>query len=200
MDKKVSDFFIEREISRNVIDRISGATDIFYFSEIVFMENSGLFFLADFKDHSIEKKFTAVLRFLGDEGIGSDRRSGKGLFKVEIDNDFTLNQPGNGNAVLNLSLYHPSPDEIKNKLLQDSAYDIVKRTGWVTAPGFGNLRKSSFNMFLEGSVFSNLGKEDYGDITVILEKQEKLIPFNVYRCGKGFMISCIHGDNHDERV
>ncbi len=196
----VSDFFIEREIPRNLIDRVTGATDIFYFSEMVFRKNSGLFFLANIQDETIKKKFTAVLRYLGDEGIGSDRHVGKGLFKVEKDNDFTLNQPDDGNCVLNLSLYHPTADEIKNNLLSGSAYDIIKRTGWVTAPGYGSLRKSSFNMFLEGSVFSRLEKEDYGDIPVILEKQENLIPFNVYRCGKGFMIKCVHGESHDQRI
>jgi CRISPR-associated protein Csm4 len=198
LKSSVSDFFIEREISRNLIDRVTGATEIFYFSEIVFKKNSGLFFLADFNDEIIKKKFTAVLRFLGDEGIGSDRHVGKGLFEVEIKNDFTLNQPESSDSILNLSLYCPTPREIENKLLDGSAYDIIKRSGWITAPGYGSLRKKSFNMFLEGSVFSCLKKEDYGNIPIVLEKQKNLIPFNVYRSGKGFMIKCIHGETHDK--
>lgn len=190
LKKGVSDFFEEREVSRNVVDRVTGCTDIFYFSEIVFLKESGLFFLANFRDEKLRRKFEAVLRFLGDEGIGSDRHVGKGQFEVKIDNDFTLRQPDNADSILNLSLYHPTPDEIQNHLLDWSSYDIINRKGWITMPGYLTLRKKSLNMFLEGSVFSNLNKKDYGDIPIVAGKTPGLIDFNVYRYGKGFFVSC----------
>jgi CRISPR-associated protein Csm4 len=190
LKQDVSDCFAEREISRNAIDRVSGCTDIFHFSELVFKEDSGLFFMATFKDKGARKKFETVLRFLGDEGLGGDRNVGKGLFEVEIVENFCLEQPPNSGSILNLSLYHPTREEIENHLLDQSAYDITTRKGWITAPGCRNLRKKSLTMFREGSIFNNLNKEDYGDIPVVAEKTGDLIHFNVYRYGKGFFIGC----------
>ena len=190
LKQDVSDCFAEREISRNVIDRISGCTDIFHFAEIIFKEDSGLFFMVFFKDQNMRKKFETVLRFLGDEGIGGDRNVGKGLFEVESIENFNLRQPQNAASILNLSLYHPIREEINNHLLENSAYDMITRKGWITAPGYRNLRKKSINMFREGSIFSNLNKDDYGDIPVVAEKTQDLIDFNVYRYGKGFVIQC----------
>jgi len=199
LKKDIADFFSEVEIARNVIDRISGKTDIFYFSELHFRENSGLYFLADFADETTRKKFTAVLRFLGDEGIGGDRHVGKGLFDLQVSESFTLNQPTDGDSLLNLSLYHPTRQEIDSRLLDRSAYEIINRKGWITAPGHANLRKRSLNMFLEGSVFSDIEEQDYGDIQLVAEKGP-LLPFNVFRYGKGFMVKCRYtdGETHAE--
>jgi CRISPR-associated protein Csm4 len=198
--KSVTHFYGEREISRNVVDRVNGRTDIYYFSEIVFLKDSGLFFMSTFDNEEMRKKFETVLRFLGDEGIGGDRHVGKGLFEVEIDEKFTLDQPENADSILNLSLYHPTADEIKNRLLNRSSYDIINRKGWITAPGFRTLRRQSLNMFLEGSIFSKLNKDDYGDIPMVAKKTEHLIDFNVYRYGKGFFVDCIYGDSHENPV
>ncbi|MGE5341732.1 MAG: type III-A CRISPR-associated RAMP protein Csm4 [Candidatus Omnitrophota bacterium] len=193
LKKDVSDCFMEQEISRNAIDRVTGATDIFYFSEIVFREDSGLFFMASFKDNGIRKQFEAVLRFLGDQGIGGDRNVGKGFFEVDVVEDFNIQQPENPDSILNLSLYHPLKEEIDNHLLQNSSYDIIKRRGWVTMPGYQTLRKKSLNMFIEGSIFLNLNRADYGDIPVVGEKKEGLLDFNLYRYGKGFFVGCLDG-------
>ncbi len=197
LKKTVTEPFGEREISRNVVDRIIGSTDIFYFSEIVFKKDCGLFFMARFNDETLRKKFEAVLRFLGDEGIGSDRHVGKGQFEINIDEKFFINQPENADSILNLSLYHPTPEEIKKRLLHRSSYDIINRKGWITTIGYQMLRRKSMNMFLEGSVFSNLKKDDYGDIPVVAEKISGLLDFNVYRYGKGFFVGCNYGETHD---
>ena len=47
---------------------------------------SGLYFLIEFPDQnpSLENDFLAVLNFLGGEGIGGERSSGAGQFKVEV--------------------------------------------------------------------------------------------------------------------
>jgi CRISPR-associated protein Csm4 len=187
---------VEREMGRNMIDRVTGQTDIFYFSEISFLPNAGLFFLAHFIDDNIRKKFEATLRLLGDEGIGSDRSVGKGLFSVEVIDDFPLAQPANPNSFLTLSLYHPTEEEIKSDLLKRSAYHLVSRGGWITAPGFRSLRRQSLNMFLEGSVFSALEQGSYGDIPVVAGKIDGMLDFDVYRYGKAFALHCIMGEDN----
>jgi CRISPR-associated protein Csm4 len=146
--------------------------------------------MATFKDETVRKKFETVMRFLGDEGIGGDRNVGKGLFEVEIIEDFSIQQPQQADSILNLSLYHPTREEIDKHLLQQSSYDIINRKGWITAPGYRDLRKKSLHMFREGSIFTNLNKSDYGDVPVVAEKTGNLIDFNVYRYGKGFFIGC----------
>jgi CRISPR-associated protein Csm4 len=195
-----ADFMFEREIPRNLVDRLTSKTDIFYFSELVFTGNSGLFFLADINSESLRRKFTAVLRLLGDEGLGGDRHVGKGQFSVEAVDDFELEEPRDADAVMTLSLFHPTADEVAKGLLSSSAYDVIKRDGWVTTPGSRSLRRRSLNMFVEGSVFKDLKKTAYGDVPVVLGKEESPAGFNIYRYGRGFCIKCCLGENDGRNI
>lgn len=202
LNKSVADMFEEREISRNTIDRITGCTTIFYFSEIMFQEDSGLFFIVRFKlsDKETRKKFETILRFLCDVGIGGDRNVGKGLFQLQIIENFSIKEPQLTNSILNLSLFHPTPVEIQNQLLKSSSYEIINRRGWITSPPYQTLRKKSVNMFREGSIFPDLNKEDYGDIPIVAHRLQGLIDFNVYRYGKGFFVHCKNGSSNEKTI
>lgn len=199
-EKAAVDFMNEREIPRNLVDRLTSQTDIFYFSELVFEGKSGLFFLADIAAAPLRKKFEAVLRLLGDEGLGGDRHVGKGQFSVEAVENFKLEEPGKADAVMTLSLFHPTADEVAKGLLTRSAYDVIKRDGWVTAQGFRSLRRRSLNMFIEGSVFKDLKKTAYGDVPVVLGKDETPASFDIYRYGRGFCVMCCLGENDGRNI
>ena len=77
-----SKLFTEREIPRVSIDRATFSSEIFYFSEIIFEKDSGLFFLVKFNEEGFRSKFETVLRLLCDEGIGGDKKVGKGKRKL----------------------------------------------------------------------------------------------------------------------
>jgi len=181
--------FKEKEIPRVMIDRVSNSSDIFHFSEIIFEEDSGLFFLAKFLKEAMQKKFEVVLRLLGDEGLGGDKRLGKGLFAVEKRNNFQILIPEYADRILNLSLYHPTEEEIKAGLLSNASYALITRKGWIHSQGAMSLRRQSVRMFKEGSVFNRLNKEVYGDCPIVLEKNtENGLSHNIYRYGIGFCL------------
>lgn len=181
--------FGEREVPRVTIDRASNASDIFYFSEIVFEKDSGLFFLANFLKEEMREKFEAVLSLVGDEGIGGDKRLGKGLFTVKTEEGFQISTPQDGNGVINLSLYHPKQEEIASGMLEGASYNLITRKGWIHSIGAMSLRRRSVRMFQEGSVFNSLGKEHYGDCPLVLGENINIgLSHNVYRYGLGFCL------------
>ena len=177
------------EKPRVIIDRIKNSSQIFYFNEIFYSKNAGLFFLVRFNEEKFRKKFQTILSFLGDEGIGGDRSSGKGLFKLDIVENFELRTPETSEFFTSLSLYHPTKEEIEKGLLKNSSYELITRKGWIYSNSATSIRKKSLRMFKEGSVFTNIGKELYGDIKKVFEKNSELgILHDVYRYGIGFCV------------
>jgi len=149
--------------------------------------NTGIFFLADGPDLS---KLEAVLRLFRHWGFGADRTSGKGFFEVDIQ-DFELPQPADANAMLNLSLFRPTPDElsaIDDFPANDSRfrYRIELREGYVSADS-AFLPKQAHRYFAEGSVFPLLpslnGQRHLGELVHQFEK-----PHPVWDNGFGFML------------
>lgn len=204
-DYKVDDLLDEekiiyqkRETPRIVIDRETNYSEIFYFNEIIFSENCGLFFLVKFIDEKIKDKFETILRLLGDEGIGGDKSSGKGCFKVNVVENFSIKIPTVSEYFITLSLFYPAEDEIQNGLLQNSTYELITRTGWIHSISATSLRRKALRMFIEGSVFKNIKKDGiYGEIKNVFNKNDTLgLLHNVYRYGISFAIPIKRKENN----
>lgn len=192
----VSPIFAEREVPRVTIDRYISASDIFYFSEIVFEEDAGLFFLVKFLEKEIRRKFEAILRLLGDEGIGGDKRMGKGLFSPDIDTGFEISLPRKANGFVCLSLYYPKEEEFSGGILAGASYNLVSRTGWIHVPGAMSLKRQGVRMFSEGSVFGSIGRSVYGENPRVLERTEELgLKHNIYRYGTAFTLPIVKEDS-----
>ncbi len=141
---------------------------LYEFGSVIFAPRLSLTVVAAFVDAAIRPTFEAALALLGDEGLGADRSSGYGRLSVEAAEPFNVSL-GKGMR-LNLSLLHPSVEEIGQGLLDSpAAYDLVTRGGWVTAPGARTLRKQTVRMLSEGSVVRDLGRERYGDSPKVLD-------------------------------
>ena len=184
--------FRVKESPRVTLDRYSDSAiegQIFYFAELSFASQAGLFFLVNFNDEKEQKYFEAALRFLGDEGLGADRTVGKGLFEFEAQ-ELELNTPASTDAFATLSLYHPRKDEIANGLLKNARYQLVTRKGFAFNPAVRGKRRKFVRMFGEGSVFS--GEVDLthlpGDIPTVIPAQGNFIPFEVKRYGVAFPV------------
>lgn len=181
-DKEVPSEFMYRQISERVqIPRESSISESqpFYMERIHF-NKGGLFFLAI--GDQLDRLETA-LNWLMYEGFGTDRNVGNGFFKWEKQ-DITLSIDSNTNYSTNLGLYCP---ENKSLLYQqvdeNSAYDLIKRGGWITTPGYQNLEKKSIYMFTEGSLFNNRS-EICGHPNHNLTPDDYPIDHNIYRCGR----------------
>jgi CRISPR-associated protein Csm4 len=173
--------WIEEERPRLATDRYSNQAaegQIFNFSRIWFHQSAGLYFLVVFNDASQQKQFETVLSILGDSGIGADRNSGNGTFSWQQGKKPDLQQAEHGRAVT-LSLVNPAPEDCQTNWLEDAAYKLISRGGWVGGSGF---RKQRLRMFSEGSMFAKPLKGRLVDVSV------PQISHSIYRDGRGFFV------------
>ncbi|MCM8822702.1 MAG: type III-A CRISPR-associated RAMP protein Csm4 [Candidatus Omnitrophica bacterium] len=173
---------------RIAINRINNSPgeNFFFFSEMFFTVDSGLFFVVDFKDAAFKKQFDATLNLISQEGIGADRTCGKGHFNVvEISKiEFMLSADTDGSVLL--SLYHPEEKEFGQ--LKDGFYQIIERKGYIYSPYARNYRRKSVRMVEEGSVVPGNVVGCLVDITPEIFDQHK-----VYRYGFALSLPCKTG-------
>ncbi|HID28082.1 MAG TPA: type III-A CRISPR-associated RAMP protein Csm4 [Methanosarcinales archaeon] len=163
------------ERPRVALDLISSSANIYHFGEVVFSEGCGYYFLVDYRNNNCKSKLEPVIRLLGEEGIGGDRTSGRGLFELKDNKDnfkeFALNISNSNKNFVTLSLYHPTKEEVKKEFLQKSNYELITRKGWIYSPDINNLRRRTIRMFAEGSVFPKQEKKEiYGDLADVTPK------------------------------
>lgn len=157
--------------------------NFFYFGEVVYRENAGLFFIYDVKDHNLQNRFLATIRLLADEGLGGDRTSGKGLFYQPEFTELEMNIPDTEEAFVILSLFSPKNDELAD--IDESFYQLIYRRGYIYSPFCQSLRKKTVLMFKEGSVFLLRKTGKIVDVTPEIFKHHR-----VYRYGYAFGLPC----------
>lgn len=136
------------ERQRVGVDRllIPHTGNLFFFAMQFFAEGAGLWFAAEGKDLS---QFRPSLDFLGDSGIGADRNSGLGHFRVEKESEFSPVVP-EGKGWMTLSLYNPSGPEDLRRVSTRCAYGFTMRSGWV---GQSGIARPAVRAFTEASFF-----------------------------------------------
>jgi CRISPR-associated protein Csm4 len=195
---------ISRPMTHNTIDRLSGSTltikenetdkegrgQLFHTDEFYLKnENTGLFFLL----RGNLEKVKPALRYLEHEGLGGDRSIGKGRFEISEPEDFSISTPATPNALVNLSLYHPTEKELKNWLAQDRDllnYRLENRLGRVHLQK-EHLHDKAVLFFKEGSVFP-LQAEHKRDNSIYgrnVVTGKHSAGFDIRRYGHGFMIN-----------
>ena len=162
----------------------AGDEAFFYCSEQFFSQTSGLYFLTEFSDSNIQKRFEAALHLLGDSGLGADRSVGRGFFHFER-YSIDVGVPAlHTSEYLLLSLLRPDREEVGKGLLSRGRYSLVRRFGRAGSHHTERFRRSDCWMLEEGAV---LPFKPVGTIPVVLKSDEK-IPHNVYRYAKGFSL------------
>ncbi|MCM8760082.1 MAG: type III-A CRISPR-associated RAMP protein Csm4 [Candidatus Omnitrophica bacterium] len=186
LDEEHNPLSITTQTPRLSINRINNSPgeNFFFFSDLFYTSDSGLFFLVDFKDNAFIKQFDATLRLLSHEGIGGDRTCGKGHFSFSS-SFVEFNLPDNSNAVVALSLYLPKEDEFGK--LKQSYCEIIERKGYIFSPFAKNYRKKSVRMITEGSVIPGSVQGMVVDTTPEIFTQHK-----IYRYGLCFSLPCIN--------
>jgi CRISPR-associated protein Csm4 len=203
-DKLPKSSFIVSEVYPRVyvprygeVDKKTGEakdTEIYYIERLFFKEKSGLYCLAQFDNDTIKQKVIAALRFLADEGLGTDKHVGNGLFELECE-DFTgfEDLKIESNHAVSLSLFCPeNKEQLKGMLGEQSAFDTMKRGGWITEEGYLTYRKKSVYMFTEGSIFKTDDKPK--GKTVDLKPENKYLPSEkpvthpIYRVGRSLFL------------
>lgn len=132
----------------------------FLIDRVHFFDGCGLYFLLDCPDKSLRAQLFIALRLLGEAGIGTDRAVGNGFFEFdEVHDVSTVDLPGTGkfSKQIPLGLYLPRREEITSINLDESAWQLIKRGGYIagtTDERFRSWRKNSIFFFAEGSVLS----------------------------------------------
>lgn len=156
------------KVPKIAVDRISAATNIYHTNFVYYQGNCGLYFLVEFSDPEFQNTFLNVLKFLGEEGIGGERSSGAGQFKVEsselTDEWQKVVKFDKGNFHSLISLFWEKL--LSEDFLENSSYELLRRGGWISSsPSGSQRRRKSVQMFAEGSVFQDQPKGQLANVT-----------------------------------
>lgn len=183
--------FFKKDVQQRVLVPRGGNGDAvpYYIERTWFAENSGLYFF--FKSEEDLSTIEACMRYLADSGLGTDKSVGNGQFKLSktIIETIQLEVAGSTSAQLALSLYCPEKDEISIDVLNNSAYNLELRGGYLAGSSnekLRHLRKKKVYMFSCGSVFPM--KHLKGKILDLSPEWNEDGLHPVYRSGKGFFI------------
>ena len=170
------------------VSRDGGDATPFFFEWKYFTKDAGLFciFEADKNNESLVKD---LFMRLGECGVGSDRSVGGGLFDVEFD-VMTLPDIVDANALMLLSQYIPTEDELNQISLEDSRYELVQRSGYMSGSShaaFTHLIKQSVYMFNTSSVLKT-DEQPVGQVVDLkpLWNSDDMHP--VYRSGRSLAL------------
>lgn len=188
--------FFKTEVQQRVAVPSPGSDDDsmpFYIDRIYFEEDCGFYFLANFSNNNLREQVLIAMKLLGDQGIGTDRSVGNGLFDFDMKKDcesFSFSLKGNSELQIPLGSFLPTREELDAIDLSISAWSLLKRGGYMGGSdddSLRHLRRKSIYMFGEGSVFSSgiALKGKYEDL-----KPDWNAPMHpVWRCGMPLIIS-----------
>jgi len=153
--------FKSRELARIDVDRITYSTNIFYYSQCVYGNETGLWFYLKISDE-LSGKVLSAIKLLCDEGIGGERSIGLGSFDFEKTEAEEVNLV-NCDSFVNISVFSPKNEEELGVIMD---YEIAERAGYVYSV-FGNkdAKKKKVKVLLEGSTFSGMVEGRLVDVT-----------------------------------
>lgn len=174
-----SEGFKSYKVPKTALDRTTRATNLYYTGVVQYrwqpnsndsedVESlSGLYFLVHFLNSDLENTFFTVLDFMGGEGIGGERSSGAGQFKIDWS---TCELTPLWQQVIEFSgaKYHSLISLFWTKESTSAAsYELQERGGWIASPSSDGrqLRRQSVHMFAEGSVFPTIPEGKLADVT-----------------------------------
>ena len=181
-------FWCRDIVPRVTIDRVSSTSSIFHAGRVIFSQNCGLYFLIEFREEFFRNIIDQALLLLADAGLGGERSSGHGQFKLRKSEPFPPFE-GEGSVFLTLSLYNPTQEEISQGVLKNPAsYEITERRGWIYSPSYSGKYRKSVRMLAEGSLFCPLLNMAFGQLANVTPAIESP-PHPVYRYGFAFPVA-----------
>jgi len=150
-DKEI-EFTISQPVPRVNVSRIGEDATPYYMDRLTFKEGFGLYFFA-----TPGSDLMSILDNLGEEGLGTDRNVGNGIFKCKNKDSLDIKVPDNCSHILSLSVFIPEQSDLINTMVSgDASFEFVRRGGWVTTFPHNSIRKDSVYAFVAGSVFNGV--------------------------------------------
>jgi CRISPR type III-A-associated RAMP protein Csm4 len=141
-------------------------------------------------DAALREQVKGWFERLGRAGIGGERSSGHGQFDARLDEMNDWNVGADGPFFATLAPYHPRWEE-RDALGEGASYDITIRRGWMSMPGFSNLRRGTVRMIADGSVLRWPGGKTgaaLGDLIDVTPKAAADAGRRVWRYGLAFPV------------
>lgn len=142
---------------RVAVDRRSSASAAFSSGSVFFANtdrvHTGLYALIrwDTADPDLAALLESTFQALGDDGLGGERAYGLGHFQPEFSTVADISGVPHGEYFTILAPYLPQPQE--HGVFDGAArYDIALRRGWLSMPGYANLRRPTIRMVDTGAV------------------------------------------------
>jgi CRISPR-associated protein Csm4 len=184
----------EVEVDRNAINRLTGVVEkgILFTSRVEAIRRGGHYCVLRPRHTGIAERIAAAFRLVADRGIGGDASVGRGHFHVTFEESEPFNEPPDGEALVTLSLFHPSREDLVHLAANRS------RLRYVMEPRRGRLEqmyashpriwKPILLCLAEGSIFPPANnREIYGSAPVVLDE-----PFRVRQNGFAFPVRMRH--------
>lgn len=174
--------------TRVTLDRVNSASTPFHFVNAHYANDVRLWCYLDV-DPEHEKTVLALLRLLGDEGLGADRTVGMGSFKVETVKE-AHPKSEKDNRWVNLGIYNPAENEVEEINWMESIYDLSERGGWVSGK---SVRRSPLTC-ISGNAILKTSKKPIGRIPCVIDKDDDNLPdeveldYSVYRDCRGYFV------------
>lgn len=178
---------------RVTVDRVTNRSQVYAAGRLSFAPGCGLFFLVEYEDTSLRRRLEQALRVLGDTGIGGERSSGHGQFKMEVVERFALIEPSSevSDAFTSLATYWPTEPEVMAGILDRASYGLVNRRGWLGSPEGMNLRRRGVRMLAEGSVMLREPTGALADVKPLDPAPAINVSHDVWRYGIAFPVRCL---------
>jgi CRISPR-associated protein Csm4 len=179
---------------RVTVDRATSRSSVYQAGVVRFRPGAGLFALVEFLSAEAEAeraRLTTLFQVLGDSGLGGERSSGYGQFKLEAPEPFGGFGAAGGDLFLTLAPYHPTQVEVGGGVLGEHAsYNLLTRRGWVGSPDGMYLRRRAVRLLGEGSVLQGVGRPSCGDLADVTprERDEDMLSHKVWRYGIAFPV------------
>jgi CRISPR-associated protein Csm4 len=185
------------DVPRVTVDRVTSASSVYQAGRVTFAPKSGLWLGLQFYAPDLASTVEAVLRVLGDAGLGGERSSGHGQYELNGNEEIDL--PDAGMRFTTLSPYWPQPDEVATVLMGDARYTLMAQRGWMGSPDSHALRRKMVRMLSEGSVLTTPDKSILGgladvtpDALVYPDSGERI--HDVYRYGYALPVGFYEGN------
>lgn len=176
---------------RVTVGRSDNRSVVYASGRVHFVPEAGLYFLVQYNQPGWRTRVESALEYLAEEGIGGERSNGNGQFQLAGGDPFSLNEPGDPDGFLSLSLYWPSQAEVVAGGLEGARYMLMNQRGWIASPEGMGIRRPNVRMLAEGSVFTRKPFGRLVDLTPLGEEGKPLLAHPVWRYGLAFPARCV---------
>jgi len=173
-------------------------SSLFFTGRLSFAEACGLWvgihWLVD--DPRLHELVSLLLADLAIAGLGGERSAGFGSCTIQPQQEGMELPDARGRRWINLSRYHPRPDE--TGALQDPAasYKIATAGGWLDSPARRGQRRRSIRLICEGSILGPLARPAPGkvvDVRPVYAGDADPLGHPVYRSGLAVGVGILAG-------